>query len=202
MISFGLSALLRVDRPTNPAQAVGRELRERGVDLPDDWPALYHADHVDSPPGAAVPASAHVARALAAAGVDAPNNAPRRAVVAAFDPTVETRPDAPAAVAAARERGAVGVLANAATPTVVRRALLRSELDRDAFDAVCSSAACGWTKPHPQAFEAIARRLDGAVTELTHVGRRTHDRGVRDAGGTFRDLRETTLAALAAEWRG
>ena len=201
MISFGLSALLRVERPPNPAGAVGRELRERGVDLPDDWPALYHADHVDSPPGAAVPEPAHVARALAAAGVDPPDNAPRRAVVAAFDPTVETRADAPAALVAACERGPVGVLANAATPAFVRRSLLRSELDRDAFDAVCSSAACGWRKPHPRAFETVARRLGGESTALTHVGRRAVDRGVREAGGTFRDLRETTLAALAAEWR-
>lgn len=195
-ISFSLGALVRTDRPSDPARAVARELRDRGVAVPDDWRALYHADHVDAPQGAAVPEPAHVASALAAAGVDAPSNAARRAVVAAFDPTVETRDGARDALRAAAERGPVGLLANAPTPQFVRRALVRSTLDRDAFDTICSSTACGWRKPHPQAFETLARRLDVSVARVTHVGHADADRGITDAGGRFRDTRETPLDAL------
>lgn len=196
-MSFGLSALLAVEWPSEPAEVIAAELRDRGVAVPDDWRSLYHAEHVENPQGAAVPEPAHVSAALSAAGVEAPGNAPRRAVVAAFDPSVETRPGAERAVAAAGERGPVGLLANVTTPESLRRAVIRSELDRDAFDAVCSAAGCGWRKPDPRAFESLARRLGVEPTQLTHVGRESAGAGVRDAGGAFLDLRETTLGAVA-----
>ena len=196
-MSFGLSAVVAVEWPTDPARAIAAELRDRGVRVPDDWRSLYHAEHIEGPPGAAVPEPAHVSAALSAAGVEAPGNAPRRAVVAAFDPSVETRPGAEQAVAAAGESGPVGVLANVTTPESLRRAVIRSELDRDAFDVVCSAAGCGWRKPDPRAFESLAHRLGVETARLTHVGRESADAGVRDAGGTFLDLRETTLGAVA-----
>lgn len=196
-VTFGLSALVAVEWPSDPAQAVARELRERGVAVPDDWRALYHANHIDSPAGAAVPEPAHVSAALTAAGVDAPDNAPRRAVVAAFDPTVDTRTGARRAVTAAAAGGSVGLLANITTPEALRRALVRSSLDRSAFDAVCSAAGCGWQKPDRRAFESVARRLGVGVERITHIGREAADAGIRDAGGEFLDLRETPLTAVA-----
>lgn len=199
-MSFGLSAVLAVEWPSEPARAIATALRDRGVTVPDDWRSLYHADHVDGPPGAAVPEPAHVSAALSAAGVEAPGNAPRRAVVAAFDPSVETRPGAGRAVAAASERGPVGVLANVTTPESLRRALIRSELDRDAFDAVCSAAGCGWRKPDRRAFESLARRMGVEPGDLVHVGRADADSGVRAVGGRFVDLRERRLSGVIDEF--
>jgi hypothetical protein len=143
--SFALfDTLVNADLPDDPAVAVGAELRARGVDVPDDWAAAYRETQVDAPPGAEVPQPAHVSRALATRDVDAPGNAARRAAVAAFDPEVVTREGAVDAVAAARERGPVGPLANCAVPELVGRTLVRSEPARDDFDAVVVSVACGW----------------------------------------------------------
>lgn len=200
--SFGLFGTLVVaDLPSDPAAAVGRELRERGVDVPDDWGDVYRERHVDAPAGAEVPLPARVTAALASRGVDAPNNAARRAVVAAFDPAVTTREGAVDAVRAARDRGPVGLLCDCAVPELVGRTLVRSALARADFDAVVSSVACGWRKPDPRAFDALAGRLDAEVGSLTHVGGVDADAGAADAGGTFLDVRETPLATLAARWR-
>ncbi|PSP96694.1 HAD family hydrolase, partial [Halobacteriales archaeon QS_5_70_17] len=158
--SFDLfGTLVDAARPEDPAGAVARELRERGVAVPDDWASAYREVHVDAPGGAEVPLPAHVARALAGRGVDAPGNAPRRAVVAAFDPDVRTRPGAPEAVAAAAERGPVAVCSNCSVPELAARTLIRSEVDRSLLDAVVTSVACGWRKPDARIFETTADRL-------------------------------------------
>ena len=189
-VSFDLfGTLVDADRPDDPADAIAAELRERGVTVPDDWDRAYREAHADAPAGAEVPLPAHVSAALTSRGVDAPGNAARRAVVSAFDPKVETRDGAVEAVEAASERGPVGILSNCSVPQLARKALIRSDLDRDRFDAVVTSVACGWRKPAPQAFETCADRLGGRVSELTHVGDdpRTDggraDDGLTDAGG-------------------
>jgi FMN phosphatase YigB (HAD superfamily) len=199
-VTFDLfGTLVETDRPDDPAAAVARELDARGVAVPDGWDRAYRERHVDAPPGAEVPLPAHVAAALSSRGVEAPGNAVRRAVVAAFDPEVRTRDGAVEAVRAARERGPVGVLSNASVPGLARRALLQSSLDRDALDAVVSSAACGWRKPDRRAFEAAAAALDVPVAELVHVGddART-DGAAADAGATAVLLSEVPLSALPA----
>jgi FMN phosphatase YigB (HAD superfamily) len=187
--------LVDAERPDDPAAAVAAELAERGVAVPDDWGRVYRERHVDAPEGAAVPLPAHVAAALRSRGVEAPGNAARRAVVAAFDPAVTTRDGAGAAVAAAADVGPVGVLSNSAVPGLVRTVLTRSTLDRDAFDAVVTSVGCGWRKPDRHAFEAAAAALDVPVPELVHVGDddRT-DGGVADAGGTYLDVADVRLS--------
>lgn len=197
-VSFDLfGTLVSVDRPDDPAAAVARELDARGVDVPDDWGAAYRERHVDAPGGAEVPLPAHVNAALRSRGIDpagpggdtdgspAGGNAVRRAVVAAFDPAVETREGAPGAVAAAAERGPVGVLSNCSVPGLARRTLLRSGVDRGHLDTVVTSAGCGWRKPDSRAFEAVARRLEVDPADLVHVGDdpRT-DGGIRELGGT------------------
>ncbi|ELZ29955.1 had superfamily hydrolase [Halogeometricum pallidum JCM 14848] len=198
-ISFDLfGTLVDAARPADPAAAVAAELRERGVAVPDDWADAYAEVHIDAPEGAEVPLPAHVSAALRSRGVDAPANAARRAVVAAFDPEVRTRPGAAAAVAAAAERGPVGLFSNCSVPELVARTLIRSDVDRDAFGATVSSVACGWRKPDPQAFETLAGRLDVAPETLVHVGdNRYADGGVSGVGGRFVDATETDFEAFA-----
>ncbi|UIP00478.1 HAD family hydrolase [Halobaculum sp. CBA1158] len=194
--SFALfDTLVEADLPPDPAGAVGEELRARDVPVPDDWADAYDETHVDAPAGAEVPLPAHVSRALASRGVDAPGNAARRAVVAAFDPSVRTRAGAVEAVAAAGERGPVGVFANCAVPELVGRVLVRSDLARDDFDAVVSSVACGWRAPDPRAFERVADALGVDAARLTHVGSDPEvGGGVTACGGRFFDARPGAIS--------
>jgi len=199
-VSFDLfRTLVDADLPDDPASAIAEELRARDVAVPDDWAAAYHETHVDAPEGAAVPLMAHVSAALASRGVQAPGNAPRRAVVAAFDPAVETREGAVAAVRAASERGPVAVLSNCAVPQLARKSLLRSELDREEFDAIVTSVACGWAKPDSRAFETCADRLGVAVGDLVHVGDDPEtDGGIEECGGEAVLLGDVSLAEFPA----
>ncbi|WP_267642320.1 HAD family hydrolase [Haloarchaeobius amylolyticus] len=205
-VSFDLfGTLVDVDRPADPAAAVAAALRDRDVAVPDDWGEAYREVHIDAPAGAEVPLPAHVSAALQSRGVDAPGNAPRRAVVSAFDPAVETREGAVEAVAAARERGPVAICSNCAVPELVGRTLVRSDLGRGDFDTIVTSVACGWRKPDAHIFETVARQLECDVADLVHVGDdpRT-DGGIEDAGGRFVDVGEVPLSALPAElgWSG
>ena len=196
-VSFDLfGTLVEVTRPSDPAAAVADELRERGVAVPPDFGDAYREMHVDAPDGAEVPLPAHVSAALASRGVDAPNNAARRAVVAAFDPEVDRRSGALDAIVAAREHGPVGVCSNCSVPELARRTLIRADL-RDAFDCVVTSVACGWRKPDARAFETVARRLGVPVAGLVHVGDDpATDGGIVDTGGRFVDIDDTPLSAL------
>lgn len=197
-VSFDLfGTLVDVHQPADPATAVADELSARGVAVPDDWDSVYRTAHVDAPAGAEVPLPAHVGAALASRGIHPSGNAARRAVVAAFDPEVETRPGAEAAVAAAAERGPVGVLSNCSVPELAGRTLIRSALDRDCFDAIVTSAGCGWRKPHQLAFEAIADALAVPVDELVHVGDDpATDGGATDAGASAVLLDDVPLTAM------
>nr|WP_264475321.1 HAD family hydrolase [Halorubellus salinus] len=188
--------LVDVTRPDDPAAAVARELRARDVDVPEDWGEAYREVHVDAPEGAEVPLPAHVARALASRGVAAPGNAPRRAVVAAFDPDVTVRRSARDAVAAASEHGPIAVCSNCSVPGLVRKTLVRAEL-RDAFDVVVASAACGWRKPDERIFERVADALECEPNALVHVGDSDADAGVERVGGSFVDVRDVAAAELA-----
>ena len=197
-ICFDLfGTLVDAERPADPANAVADALRDHGVAVPDDWATAYGEPHIDAPEGAEVPLPAHVSAALQDRGVDAPNNAPRRAVVSAFDPDVETRPGATEAVEAAREYGPVGLLSNCSVPELVGRTLIRSDLAREEFDAVVASVGCGWRKPDQRAFETVARELGVPVDRLVYVGDSPAvDGGIADCGGTFVDVADTPLSRL------
>ena len=194
--------LVDADRPESPGAAVGAALSARGIAVPDDWPSAFREAHIDAPQGAEVPLPAHVAAALRSRGIDAPGNAARRAVVAAFDPAVRTRPGAVDAVAAAADRGPVGLLSNCSVPELVARTLIRSDLDRGTFDAIVTSVGCGWRKPHPKAFEAVAEGLGVAPITITHVGDDpAADGGITEVGGTFVDIGESGLETVAERLR-
>lgn len=213
-VTFGLFGTLvtvepRVDHPRpsvegrapdadwDPAAAVAAELGSRGVRVPDDWADAYAERHLDPPALAGVPLPAHVAAALRSRGVEFSNNAVRRAVVAAFDPEVDPREGATEAVAAAAERGPVGVLTDCVVPELAGRVLLRAGL-RETVDGTVTAAGCGWRKPHPAAFETVARRLGVPPDDILHVGGTDADAGVRRVGGRFIDAHEEPLGSVAA----
>jgi FMN phosphatase YigB (HAD superfamily) len=200
-VSFDLfGTLVDADRPADPAEAVAAELRTRDVAVPDDWAAAYRERQIDAPAGAEVPLPAHVSAALRSRGTDAPNNTARRAVVAAFDPTVETRSGAVDAVRAARDHGPVALLSNCSVPELVGRTLIRSALGRDDFDAVVTSVGCGWRKPDRRAFQSCADALGTDLSTLIHVGDDpATDGGADDAGATFLDVADVPLSELP-EW--
>jgi FMN phosphatase YigB (HAD superfamily) len=195
--SFDLfGTLVTAATPSNPAAAVAAELRDRDVAVPDDWADAYRTSHLDVPTAAEVPLPAHVAAALRSRGVTASDGVVRRAVVAAFDPDVTRREGVAAALAAARDRGPVGLCSNCSVPELVPRTLVRADL-RGTFDAVVTSAACGFRKPHPRPFETVAADLGVDPAALVHVGDDPEaDGGVDTLGGTFVDVAETPLSAL------
>jgi FMN phosphatase YigB (HAD superfamily) len=199
-VTFDLfGTLIEAPKPADPGRAIATELEDRGVTVPEDWGEAYRTRHVDAPEGAEVPLPAHVAAALGSRGVEPPPNVVRRSVVATFDPEVRTRKGAVEAVEAARERGAVGILSNCSVPELVGRSLIRSAFSREEFDAIVSSVGCGWRKPHPAAFEAVAAALDRPVSELVHVGDSPGaDGGIEDCGGRAILLDEATLVEVSA----
>jgi len=203
VVTFDLfGTLVDADRPDSPAAAVAAALSARGIPVPDDWATAFRERHVDAPAGAEVPLPAHVAAALRSRGVDAPGNAARRAVVAAYDPDVSTLPGAVDAVAAAADRGPVGLLSNCSVPELVARALIRSDIDRAAFDAVVTSVGCGWRKPHPEAFGAVAEALGVDAGTITHVGDTpAADGGITELGGRFVDVDDAALETIAGRLR-
>ena len=196
-VSFDLfGTLVTASMPDDPAAAVAAKLRDRGVAVPDDWVAAYCTPHLDVPEAAEIPLPAHVAAALRSRGVEAADTAVRRAVIAAFDPDVSRRPGVDAALDAARRRGPVGCCSNCSVPELVPRTLVRADL-RDAFDAVVTSAACGFRKPHPRPFETLATELGVDPGALIHVGDDPEaDGGIEALGGRFVDVTETPLADL------
>lgn len=197
-VSFDcFGTLVTVERPADPARAIASELEARGLVVPDDWRDVYAERHVPAPEHAEVPLPAHVGHALASRGVTWEGNAVRRAVVAAFDPAVRTRPDARIAVEAARDLGPVAICSNCAVPELVSKTLVRADLDRSAFDAIVTSTGCGWRKPAPEIFEATAEALGVDPATLIHVGDDpATDGGVTSVGGTAVLLEETPLSAL------
>lgn len=182
-VSFDLfGTLVAVNRPDNPADAVAVALEERGVSVPDDWPDAYDERHLDCPPGAELSLPEHVAAALASrsppldrtelVGEVAP------AVRSAFDAETQIRDGAVTAVNDLAKQLPVGVLSNCSVPGLAERTIGRSSIDGRALDTVTTSVGCGWRKPDPRAFRAVARNLGVGVERLLHVG----DDSVADGG--------------------
>ena len=199
-VSFDLfGTLVRAQRPPDPAAAIAAHLADRDVTVPDDWADAYREHHIDVPAGAEVGLPTHVKAALASRGISVSKTSVRRAVVAAFEPTVSTREGAVHAINAAAEHGPVGVLSNCAVPELARHALSRSALSLDALDAVVTSVDCGWRKPDRRAFETVADRLGVPLVALVHVGDDPHaDGGATTAGARAILLDDVPLTDLPA----
>lgn len=198
--SFDLfGTLVSAQRPDDPASAVADALADRAVAVPNDWTTAYREPHAHLAPGEERSLAAHVGDALASRGVDAPDDVVRDATIEAFDRPVERRDGAIDAIDAARASGDVAVLSNCSVPGLIDRALERANL-ADAVDAVVTSVACGWRKPDPRAFEAVADALDTAPNTLVHVGDDPiADRGIEALGGRAVFVTETALDELATE---
>ena len=196
-VSFDLfGTLVTAAMPADPAAAVAAELRDRDVAVPGDWATAYRTPHLDVPDGAELPLPAHVAATLRSRDVETSDSTVRRAVIAAFDPDVSRRPGVDAALDAARRRGHVGLCSNCSVPELVPRTLVRADL-RGAFDAVVTSAACGFRKPHPRPFETLAADLGAPASALVHVGDDPDaDGGIEALDGRFVDVAETPLSEL------
>jgi HAD superfamily hydrolase (TIGR01549 family) len=197
-VSFDLfGTLVAVDGPDDPGAAVADALAEQGVAVPDDWNLAYREAHASVEPGAEYPLTDHVRDALASRGVAAAEETVTSAVREAFDAPVRTREGARRAVAAASERGPVGILSNCSVPGLVERTLDRSALDPGAFDAVVASVDCGWRKPDPRAFQEVADELGVGVDALVHVGDDpATDGGASAVGATALVLEDAPLATL------
>lgn len=185
-VSFDLfDTLVAVDRPEDTPAAIAAELRERGRPVPEDWTAAGReaAAAIDVPEGREVSIVTYVRFALERRDRSVPEETIEAAVLDAFDRPIEVRVGAREAVEVAGVCGQVGVLSNCTVPGLVERVLERAAIPADRFDAVVASVDCGWHKPHPRAFETIARELGVPLGELLHVGDDPHDDGGADAAG-------------------
>ena len=199
-VSFDcFGTLVSVDRPADPAAAIAESLASRGVELPDDWERAYTTPHRPVEPGREQSLVAHVDAALRSRGIEPSTATVRGAVLAAFESDVRARDGALKAVAAAERTGPVGICSNCSVPGLVERALERSALDVNRFDAVVTSVDCGWRKPDRRAFEYIADALGIAPADLLHVG---DDPKTDGAAPESVLLAEQSLSELAKQWRG
>ncbi len=202
-VSFDLfGTLVAADRPDEPWDAVAASLDRRGVAVPADWEAAYRSAHREYDRGREAPLDEHVRLALDSRGVEVTAATAREAVLAAFDGPVSRRDGAHDALAAAADRGPVAVCSNCSVPGLVERTLARVDFAGDALDAVVTSVACGWRKPHPRIFEATADALGVPLSALVHVGddART-DGGAGRAGARSVLLADTPLPTVASRLR-
>lgn len=194
-VSFDLfETLVTVEPVDDPADAIATELARRDVPVPDDWHDRYHEPHVTVPEGRELSLVEHTIAILSTQLADDEIHLPREdiesAVLAAFDTCVRTPPEALEAVRQVGNEIPTGILSNCSVPSLASRVLDASELDCGSFDAVVTSVDCGWRKPHPNAFEAVATRLDVPVEALLHVG----DDPRTDGGAESAGARSTIVA--------
>jgi len=196
--SFDLfGTLVAADRPADPAAAVADALRERGVSVPENWATAYREPQSDAPPGAERSLASHVDAVLDGEGVDVDDSVVEAATLDAFDRPVSVRDGARAAVAAAGAHGRIAVLSNCSVPGLADGTLNRADLAA-AFDAVVTSVDCGWRKPDPRAFEAVANALGVPPDSLVHVGDDPDaDGGVEAVGGRALLLDDHDLTEIA-----
>lgn len=202
-VSVAADVLVAFEGPDDPAAALADELRARDVAIPEDWADVWAEDHVDAPEGAGVPFPARIGATLASRGLDAPDNAARRAAVAAFDPEVSTRPGAADLLAAAADAGPVAVVVDTPVPEVASRVLVRADVDRNVVDVVVAPVGCGWLPTDPRLYESVASRLGVVVDDVVHVcADDDQAAAVRQARGRVVDARDRSLASVVDEIGG
>lgn len=207
-VSFDLfGTLVTVEDVGDPAAAITTELERRDLPVPDDWHDRYHEPHVTVPEGRELSLVEHTVAILSTQLADDEIQLPRKdveaAVLAAFDTDVRTPPEALAAVRQVGTEMPVGILSNCSVPSLAQRVLAVSEFDPSSFDAVVTSVDCGWRKPHPNAFEAVATRLGVPVETLLHVGDDPRTDGGAEAAGArsvIVDSPADLLEVTAGRW--
>lgn len=197
--------LVTVEKPSDPAAAIARELGRRGVDVPEDWSTAYRQAHLDVKQGGELALPDHVTAALASRdeSVVSEEIGPtvEAAVSAAFAVEAESRPGADSAVERLANRRPVAVLSNCAVPGLAEHTLDSAGIDTDPFEAVVTSVDCGWRKPHARAFAAVADELGIEIEQLLHVGDDPQtDGGITDAGGSSWIVGDGTLTAWGQRW--
>jgi HAD superfamily hydrolase (TIGR01549 family) len=198
--SFDLfGTLVSTERPDAPWAAVADELAMRDITVPADGEAAYRETHRSCQPGREISLVVHTIETLRSRGIQASRDTVHEALLAAFDGPVEQRTGAPEALAAAADAGSIGILSNCSLPGLVEQTLERAAFDVS-FDAVVTSVACGWRKPHDGAFRAVANALGVEPVELFHVGDdRRADGGGRSCGVSVVLTEDVPLAAFP-EW--
>ena len=89
-----------------------------------------------------------------------------------------------------RERGIrIGVLSNTIWPREYHRSVFERDGVLDLIDADIYSSELAWTKPHPEAFRAVAAALGVEPAEAVYVGDRP-----------FEDIHGSQLAGMRAIW--
>lgn len=197
VVSFDcFGTLLDIQDQSDPAGSVATELSARGVSVPPDWSVAYGESHTVVPSGVAVSLTEHVVHALESRGIETDRARCARAVGAAFAPEVQVRSGTQTALTAAARHGRVGICSNCSVSGLVRRSLARSDVEQS-FDAVVTSVGCGFRKPHPRPFEAVASQLGASSELLVHIGDDPDsDGGVEAIGGTFIDVNESSLETI------
>jgi FMN phosphatase YigB (HAD superfamily) len=189
--------LVEVERPGDPTTAIASALRERGVDVPGGWSTAFAEPHVTVPEGGQLSLVEHVVAALRSRDRSVEESTVADALRGAFDTPVRTRKGAPEAVVALAERYPVGLLSNCSLPGLAERTLEHSAVDPTLFATVTTSVGCGWRKPDPRAFKAVADGLCVPVESLVHVGDDPATDGeATDAGAEFVAVGDGSLADL------
>lgn len=193
--------LVTVDRPANTAASIADELQRREVAVPEDWETAFREPHLDVKQGAELPLADHVTAGLASRTEASPEHireTVENAVRAAFTVDAQARPGAEALLKRCATRRPIGVLSNCSVPGLAEHALDSAGLD---VSPVVTSVGCGWRKPDPRAFAAIADELGVDPEELLHVGDdRGTDGGVTDVGGTGLVVGDGELATWRERW--
>ncbi|MDS0220615.1 HAD family hydrolase [Haloarcula sp. S1AR25-5A] len=205
-LSFDLfGTLVATDRPEEPWDAVAAALSARSVHVPEGWEDAYRSAHREYDRGQEAPLDEHVRLALASRGIEITEETAAEAVLDAFDSPVTVHEGAIDVLAAAAQRGPVGMCSNCSVPGLVERTLDRADIESESgqtFDVVITSVGCGWRKPHQRIFAATADALGVGISDLVHVGddART-DGGAGRAGAQSILLDDHSLPAIAEKLR-
>lgn len=193
--------LVTVDRPTDMAAVIADELETRDVTVPEDWETVFREPHLDVKQGAELPLPEHVTAALASrtdADAEDIRETVDSAVRAAFTVDAQARPGADALLDRCATQRPVGVLSNCSVPGLAEHALDSAGLD---VSPVVTSVGCGWRKPDPRAFRAVADELGADPDELLHVGDDpATDGGVTEVGGRSLIVGDGKLTAWREQW--
>lgn len=185
------------------ASAVAVELERRGASVLNDWAVGFRHHPVDAPTGEAIPVDRHAHSLLSKRGVEADRGTVGQAVTSTFEPAVNGRPGPCDAARSAASHDPVGSLFYHSVAGLAQRSVRARSHGASGFDAMGSAVDCGWRKPNPRSFEAVADRVDTPLESLVHLGDDPATDGGADAAGeTARMTSETPLGDFPRRFGG